>query len=809
MGNENLNDIIMAIDKVNKALESLNTIPTAELNKKHVEINAALEQQNQLLKTRGDYKKDSDETQIKSVERGLNSQKDLIKTTNFDQKQNIANIDESLKTIDKSKKLNTNFNSLQNEVMPSWFSGGRTNASGPGSVESRRTPGDKTTAMEFILAKNAKNVAGVVSEIVSYLGPIGKLVSKGIDITVKVAEAMLEISEEMVHTANRFADKLQDYAGATDEDLKSTIQALGLMGTKFYGTPTKANQISTEILDAGNILVRNVGLAFGTDRIAEFQKAYADISKTSLAFHQTDYVTMGEIQKTLEMSAQESAELSNMFIEMGGSVDQVSDFFVSLLNNSTKAGVAPKAVMKDMKEYFKASELFKMGNSLQDVTNIMTYAKRIKVDMAGMFKLMDKVSTPEEAIDLAAQLQALDTVFLGLDPIDLFGAALTDTDRFMSMIIDPIRENVNKYFDSATGQLNQVGANFSRGFLKIKGVEDIFKSTKELTEFFAKASKEKNISEALMESTQSRAALLGLKPEDQKNIIGVLAAQYQGDKGGNVLNGKITGLGGKSLGSLTGSDFQKLLSTDLKGGTPKEKIEAAAQGTVSIKDQVDVNERLVKSMSQSLTTIDGVRTYITSGNYKNELMGTGNAIMDLALKAIEDESYKKIMVFSNYLDWSTKEAYLFGDFVTKMANKNFNPVVAAMKPPLDLAVWFAGSENLTDEEQKKNLEDIKKVTGLTTETKKESYGGIIGSMVQIPKKSLGAFPKSYTPMNGAMLADLLSMFTTNRTGAGIIPSMGGANKIVVSGEIRNYINDKDAGTISGDKVMKILEKQLS
>lgn len=166
---------------------------------------------------------------------------------------------------------------------------------------------------------------------------------------------------------------------------------------------------------------------------------------------------------------------------------------------------------------------------------------------------------------------------LGLDPIDLMGAAMTDVERFTEMITNPLRDNVDKYFDLATGQMTQYGRLFSQGFLAIDGIGNVFKSSEELMEFFAKASKEDEVRELIKSSMGVFSIYSTLSPKEQEQLIATLAAQYQS-------GGKITGLDGKLISQLTENDIKNiLLNSDFQSGVDtKTKIEAAALGTVSV-----------------------------------------------------------------------------------------------------------------------------------------------------------------------------------------------------------------------------------
>jgi hypothetical protein len=65
-----------------------------------------------------------------------------------------------------------------------------------------------------------------------------------------------------VDLANTFADKLEEMVTVNDEAIRSTIQGLGLIADKTYGTKRKADQVAKEMLLAAKYLTQVVGLPF-------------------------------------------------------------------------------------------------------------------------------------------------------------------------------------------------------------------------------------------------------------------------------------------------------------------------------------------------------------------------------------------------------------------------------------------------------------------------------------------------------------------------------------------------------------------
>ena len=794
--NENVNKTINSLENLSKVL---NNITTSEYEKKINTINKELDIQNKIL---NEYKKKSNTTnndQIKNISSVLNQQKRLMKNFTFNQHDGMNNIDDSLYIVNKIGRVTDGLNFIENKINN--VGGGSIKINGgkmgkiPQFADYHRPTISQPDLSEVIGFGARKSWKGAFKSVGDILEQINNPYTKAIGAALKgiaaVGEYAMKLITEISDISNTMANKLEETTGSADEAIRSSFQNMGLISTKMFGDKTKTDKIADNILNASTDLVQRVGIAFGPEQIAEFQKAYADITGTGLGFSKTDYDTIAEVQTTLDLSAQESADLSSTFIQMGYTVDNFSEFTMSLMETATASGVNSREILKNMKDYFKSSNTFKMGGGVQDMTRIMTYANRIKIDLNGMLSLMDSVSSPEDVIDLASKLSALDTAYLGLDPIDLWGAALNDADKFMKMITDPLRENVEKYYDKSTSSLTNFGVRFSRELLKLDGIDKVFKSVTDITKFFAKASKESDIKKTIKNSIDLSSYFQDMDPKTEDNMIGLLASQMEGVGE----NAKITDLNGKKLVDLKPNDLNELAKTGFNGKTKTEKLENAAVGVTSVQDQIKTNEMLVQSMSWTKDSINSVNKILTSDVIRNDvLLMIGNIIYDLGKYTLDDTTFKNVQLLHQYLGVSLDYAYLFNNLLEDNL-KGLNNMVATLGY---------------------GMGEIDKVFGsgdyVPPKLIKHSYGGIIQNNYSIPKKYISSSPRFYSgSISSDALSELLSSFTTNKFGSGILTSSGGngVTKIIVSGEIRNVINGNDAGAITGDKVLKILEKQLA
>ena len=600
------------------------------------------------------------------------------------------------------------------------------------------------------------------------------------ELTGEAAQLLLDIAAKLTTLGNTFGDKLIKNSGDLSESLKGTFRNVGLISGTYFGDKPTADKLTKNIIDASFEMVTSVGINYGPKQIAEFQNAYAEIEKTSLTFSSNDYAVIGEMQTLLDMSAQQSADFVSSFVDIGGNVDQAADFFVSLMDSANQAGVQTKSMTDDIKKNITASKISRLYGGIDDMSKMMAYSKRIKVNLDGMFKLMDSISDPGEAIDLTQQLQALDTIYLGLDPIELIAAQQNDVKKFTDMVVGPIRDNIEDFFDVKSGQLTQRGNMFSRMISQYKGINQVFTSAQDVVDIMAKAAKDKDVLNAIIPS-----ALNGFDKDQIGNLTAQISAFY--DKSNMTYKGT-------PISSMSHEYLDNLLKTGLNGKNSKAKIKEAVKGTVSVKDQMDVNQQLFESLSWTTGVLDSVNKLFKDPEFIKTLIETGKNIEDIGTYVMNEKIFKQIEVLTKYVGLNVAMAYTYmkylGDTVTPGKNDLANYIQSALK-----AVEFA----------------LDRIPQVGDDTTTNSRGGVINvSKIKLPSNTIASSPKMGSPsINNKILFNLLSEFTTNTGGAGVMSQFASGNtKIIVSGEIRNKINDKDVGSISGEKVLKILEKHL-
>jgi len=634
-------------------------------------------------------------------------------------------------------------------------------------------------------------VANGVFELMGIIPIVGKGIELGGQALVKISEESLEIVSKLINLINQFGDKLEEYVGNYDEAIKSTIQEIGLIGTRAFGTPNQAKQISDNILRSSGVLIQQIGLAYSPENIAEFQKAYSELSKTTVAFNFDDYITIGKLQTITDLSSSKMGEITNRFIEMGLSVSDVEKYFVNTIENATRSGIQTNDIFNDIDKLYKASRIFRFRGGVEDLSEMQAYAKRIKVDIEGMFNLMDRVQEPEAAIDLAAQLSALDTVFLDLDPFELLGASFINAERFNELITEPLREKVESYFDIKTGQFTQQGQILSRGLLEIDGLKDVFKSMEDLRLFFAKAAKEKEVEKLISTNYGVYQAFINFSDKQQDQIIAILAQEAIGNF--SVI--------GKEIKNLTAADLNTILgylppTTDIDNFTT-----AAAQGQISVKDQIETNEALVGSMMMTSEILEEVYQGLSASELKEYFEKAGTFITDVGLATFENEYFRGFEILTDYTKLSPSEAFLLLPTI-KGTIDNTNNLLAEM-----LVSFTQGTSNflktydkIVGKKGKKHSQDV---GGDDTSSANNSMGGVL-SEVKVKPITLSKLNKQTNNLKQS-----ISKRKTNITGPGsYLVNSKSETKVIVSGRVDNYVNGVKTEVLNGEKIYEILKEHI-
>jgi len=119
-------------------------------------------------------------------------------------------------------------------------------------------------------------------------------------------------------------------------------------------------------------------------------------------------------------TAESTASLVKQFSDAGYGLYNISKEMGTIISNAREIGVATSAVYKQLSDNIGVVSLYNFENGVQGMAKMATEAAGLRLNMADVLKVADKVFNPEDAIQMAADMQRLGVnVTSLLDPYKL------------------------------------------------------------------------------------------------------------------------------------------------------------------------------------------------------------------------------------------------------------------------------------------------------------------------------------------------------------------------------------------------------
>ena len=229
----------------------------------------------------------------------------------------------------------------------------------------------------------------------------------------------------------------------------------------------------------------------------------------------------GKLQATADVTGMSVDKLSKGFINVGFSLDSVSEKTGKALDVARASGLNGREVSEKMVENLKMMDKFTFQGGIDGLTKMAALSVQMRVGMAETFTLAEKLLNPESAIETAAALQRLGVV--------------------QSDLLDPMRLMNMSQNDPA--ELQKQIAEMTKGFTKLNdaGQMEILPGGRERLQAI---SKELNISytdltNMARSGTELESKLKGIKfpdmvTEEQKTLIANMS--HLNDKGEFVVS---------------------------------------------------------------------------------------------------------------------------------------------------------------------------------------------------------------------------------------------------------------------------------
>ena len=145
----------------------------------------------------------------------------------------------------------------------------------------------------------------------------------------------------------------------------------------------------------------------------------------------------GKLQATADVTGMSVDKLSKGFINVGFSLDSVSEKTGKALDVARASGLNGREVSEKMVENLKMMDKFTFQGGIDGLTKMAALSVQMRVGMSETFTLAEKLLNPESAIETAAALQRLGVVQSDLlDPMRLMNMSQNDPAELQKQIAE-------------------------------------------------------------------------------------------------------------------------------------------------------------------------------------------------------------------------------------------------------------------------------------------------------------------------------------------------------------------------------------
>ena len=258
-----------------------------------------------------------------------------------------------------------------------------------------------------------------------------------------------KIWNKLPRLANDFYREIRNLAAVQmSKDIKQAELSMGILGKQ-------SQYFSKGISKASESTIQ---LGFGISDIAKSQADYSEEIGRSSMMTELGMQAMAEMAKGTTLGVEGAASMAADMERFGVSVEGSRDLVQETVDIAAKMGVNSTKAIKELTKNLKVAQTFHFKGGIRGMAEMASYAAKMKVDLAGLTGMADKVFRPEGAVEMSARLQTMGGAFARLgNPFELMFKARNDFAAF------------TKDVASATAELAQF--NESSGEFEISGLQ--------------------------------------------------------------------------------------------------------------------------------------------------------------------------------------------------------------------------------------------------------------------------------------------------------------------------------------------------
>ena len=388
-------------------------------------------------------------------------------------------------------------------------------------------------------------------------------------------------------------DTLKNVGDVAAKSWEKADQAAYNYGKRLGATAAQVRGLRDDIIKLNDASAK-FGINYGKtlDEVIKLQSDFASVVGRSIRLTNDQLKDIAALSAVVgdDMAVKFTAQLENF----GLSTTQAGQMMTQMFNKSVKQGISLEVYAKNVTEHLNKAQQYTFKRGVEGLAAMAEKAAKMKMDMEQAFRLAEKASTVESAVDVSAQLQVLGGEFTQFaDPLALLHDSLLDVEGLNDRLAGLVSRM--GYFDKNTGQI-QIAA---QDKIRLKTAANAMGVDYNALIESATHQAKRNEIEAQMSG-------LGNIPEQYKELL-MNTAQFQNGVAG------IRGADGtfKKLASLNGNDL-KMLAENSKSDS--DNIRDIAR---MLRGMTDMREGMEKEKENERATMYAEQAETIKGIYKD------------------------------------------------------------------------------------------------------------------------------------------------------------------------------------------------
>ena len=251
------------------------------------------------------------------------------------------------------------------------------------------------------------------------------------DAAVKANELVggeIKNTEELVKTNKRLLQQLRDSATATGQ-IYNSVAAAGNTFSKFLKDTSLQLALSMKMAEEYKqieVMIGQTGVSakfleksfkgaapafkemgFDFDDVGTVISEISEATGRISTLTEKDLVTVGSIAGALDMTASQSAEMTETFMLMGLSSEKIENHIFETYKSAQSMGLNATKVAKTLQTNIGAMSKYSFANGVKGMTEMAKLAVKMRMDVSEMLTMADKFYQPEQTIEAVANLQML------------------------------------------------------------------------------------------------------------------------------------------------------------------------------------------------------------------------------------------------------------------------------------------------------------------------------------------------------------------------------------------------------------------